>query len=891
MIRLILSSLAILTLFISSTHALNQVRVFVPEDSLHGTQQVRAGHPNDIYVEVTNDIDLSEIKMTLDATNYSTGLNLWDKVAYSDCQFILSPSVLEMRSIITDWQDNIWPDPLFFRSYTQSSKFLQPGTTSYIKFSVIPHTLGNAQFIPSQLLFYDNNSQQISPGFISQPITVIPDYDCNNNGIQDFIDIEDGTSNDCNENYIPDECEALDDCNNNGILDVCEIMQDCNENGIPDECENLPDCNNNGIPDGCDFDCNFNGIPDDCETFNDCNCNGIPDEDDISSGLLDDANSNGIPDECDPLPEHYYRVVVPPNEFHGSQEMLVGFDEEIYILAHTDFDLMGAVVYNEYTWSSGTDLWDFIDAEFLVPPESFNLIKGFNYFDGADELADTLEGFAIALTNIYYSPGDFEFMKLTVRPVDTGTVTISNSHSYMNGDSSLFQSNQSQLYWTQVLADVITISYFPDCNNNLILDSIDIENGLITDCNNNYIADYCETIDNPSIDCNHNRIPDICDIENDPNIDCNTNGIPDECEVGDPSIDCNGNGIPDECDINFGYALDCNGNSIPDECDILNDPSIDCNGNSIPDICDLLSGFSEDCNYNGIVDECDYDCNLNGIPDECEGMTDCNCNGVADYIDVTTGWSDDTDNNNIPDECEGKAGNYIRIYTRNSAGEVSNELPRDIEGEIIFALTSVPGVDAVSLPISPLSEDNIRLWDYLNEENIEYLYQDYWDYEALSFLIKQYPQWPDSLLMSLTRYSSSQPLPANNTMPIIRLLVTPTTEGVLSWESIVIPPASNFSFVSTEDELEYPLELRFDPIIISCCRATRGNIDYDITNTIDIADIIYFVDYQFGTPSGPPPYCFDEADVDNSGSIDIADLIYLVAYQFQSGPPPLPCQN
>lgn len=64
--------------------------------------------------------------------------------------------------------------------------------------------------------------------------------DCNNNDVPDNQDIADMTSNDCNFNGIPDECE--DDCDMDGIPDACE--PDCNNNGIPDDCDKTPcdDC-------------------------------------------------------------------------------------------------------------------------------------------------------------------------------------------------------------------------------------------------------------------------------------------------------------------------------------------------------------------------------------------------------------------------------------------------------------------------------------------------------------------------------------------------------------------------------------------------------------------------------------------------------------------------
>ena len=76
-----------------------------------------------------------------------------------------------------------------------------------------------------------------------------------------------------------------------------------------------------------------------------------------------------------------------------------------------------------------------------------------------------------------------------------------------------------------------------------------------------------------------------------------------------------------------------------------------------------------------------------------------------------------------------------------------------------------------------------------------------------------------------------------------------------------------------------------DPV---CC-AIRGDIDHSGVLPIDIADLVYLVDYMFN--SGPAPVCWGEGDVDGSGvmPIDIADLVYLVDYMFNEGPEPPPC--
>lgn len=86
--------------------------------------------------------------------------------------------------------------------------------------------------------------------------------DCNVNGLSDICDVSCaglgcdepcGFSDDCNENNVPDECEA--DCNQNVIADECDIRDrtstDCNENTVPDDCE--LDCDNDGTIDACEL--------------------------------------------------------------------------------------------------------------------------------------------------------------------------------------------------------------------------------------------------------------------------------------------------------------------------------------------------------------------------------------------------------------------------------------------------------------------------------------------------------------------------------------------------------------------------------------------------------------------------------------------------------------
>ena len=79
------------------------------------------------------------------------------------------------------------------------------------------------------------------------------------------------------------------------------------------------------------------------------------------------------------------------------------------------------------------------------------------------------------------------------------------------------------------------------------------------------------------------------------------------------------------------------------------------------------------------------------------------------------------------------------------------------------------------------------------------------------------------------------------------------------------------------------------PVIGSCCLGQRGNVDSSPDDLLDIADLVYLVDYMF--TGGPVPPCWEEADIDGSGGtvIDITDLVHMMDYMFDGGPPPAAC--
>lgn len=74
------------------------------------------------------------------------------------------------------------------------------------------------------------------------------------------------------------------------------------------------------------------------------------------------------------------------------------------------------------------------------------------------------------------------------------------------------------------------------------------------------------------------------------------------------------------------------------------------------------------------------------------------------------------------------------------------------------------------------------------------------------------------------------------------------------------------------------------------CSGIRGNADGDFLGSVDIADLLFLVNYIF--LNGCPPPVMEEADLDGSGGnvpVIISDLVYLVQYMYYDGPPPVAC--
>ena len=103
------------------------------------------------------------------------------------------------------------------------------------------------------------------------------------------------------------------------------------------------------------------------------------------------------------------------------------------------------------------------------------------------------------------------------------------------------------------------------------------------------------------------------------------------------------------------------------------------------------------------------------------------------------------------------------------------------------------------------------------------------------------------------------------------ILGTPTSIGVVNFtiQALDIPGSEDQQALTLIIELPY------------ICG------DVDGSGSVDVADLVYTVEYMFGDPAGPAPTPMEALDADGNGMIDIADVVHLVGFMFDDGPDPI----
>lgn len=320
-------------------------------------------------------------------------------------------------------------------------------------------------------------------------------------------------------------------------------------------------------------------------------------------------------------------------------------------------------------------------------------------------------------------------------------------------------------------------------------------------------------------------------------------------------------------------APDADNDGVADPCDncpsSYNPNQEDSDGDGVGNICDNCpddhNPSQEDTDNDGIADACD------NCPDSYNpNQGDSDGDGVGDSCDACSGFDDsnDFDNDAIPDSCDNCPNDSENdIDDDLVCGDIDN-CPYDYNPQQDDADGDYIGDICDNCPLISNNDQ-----EDLDGDSIGDVCDDCTDTDGDGYGNPSYP--------ANTCPDDNCPYEYN-----------PQQDDTDS-DSVgdICDNCPNHYNPGQEDDND-------DGIGDACCCVgiRRGNIDgspeyppYD--HGMDIADLVYFVDWSFSQPSGPPPPCLIEADVNGDDAIDIADIIYLIDFMFSAtpGPPPVDC--
>lgn len=386
----------------------------------------------------------------------------------------------------------------------------------------------------------------------------IPDecQDCNGNGFSDIYEITVLGLPDCNGNLYPDECdiaEAIEeDCDANLIPDACQIAEldgdgdpttwgDCDGNGILDACE---DCDGNGVADICDI----GGVPDYPGPFlDDLDGNGVPDtcEDCDGDGVIDliqiiSADVGGLPDlDCDDdLVLDVCQIAADSPAPGGPWFCVTGCDPDCNVNGILDWcETEDGSVPDE----NGNNIPDSCeDCNQNGVPDSIDVLEAGADCDG-DGVPDECQ--------ISFMQGEGFFCVFQCDP-DCNENGIPDACDISGG-------------MPDIDGNGVPDECDPDCDGNGEPDAFQIQQQPLLDLDGNGVLDICQP------DCDGDAVADFIEIlQGAP--DCNENGVPDSCDIDSGgSSDSDGDGIPDECEDQPGTDGDATGDGVVGFADLL----------------------------------------------------------------------------------------------------------------------------------------------------------------------------------------------------------------------------------------------------------------------------------------------------------------------------------
>ncbi|MBU8934766.1 MAG: thrombospondin type 3 repeat-containing protein [candidate division Zixibacteria bacterium] len=338
--------------------------------------------------------------------------------------------------------------------------------------------------------------------------------------------------------------------------------------------------------------------------------------------------------------------------------------------------------------------------------------------------------------------------------------------------------------------------------------------------------------------------------------------------------------------INLTVQPDTDGDGIADDDDNClshyNPAQEDTDSDGAGDSCDNCPTDSnpeqEDTDFDGTGDICDncpsianddqLDTDNDGIGDACDECTDTDDDGYGNPGFAYNTCPDDncpTRYNPLQEDFDGDGiGDSCSFEAETSVGDsVVVDLGDDVD--ITFDSVSTPGTTEMTITDSG-PDPGEGTFEIVPTGNPEY------------YNITTDATFEDSILICIT-YDSA--IVAQEEEANLRLMhfVDP------DWVDITysLDTATNTICGYTTSLSPFSLAIPFG----CCVPPIRANVDYDLVDEINIADLTYLVAYLF--TGGSPPPCMEESDVDGNGEINIADLTYLVSYLFTGGPAPAAC--
>ena len=493
------------------------------------------------------------------------------------------------------------------------------------------------------------------------------------------------------------------DCNENGVPDACEAADvDCNENGIPDDCDIDSgfsfECNGNGIPDECERDCNANGVPDDCDltagTSTDCDENNNPDECDP------DCDADGIPDACDPFAPC---VPLPPVgcllAFHGSfsqgyyygSAVSIG-DGYAFVGAADDGDCHTCVGGKAYAYRRDGADWVF-DGQLTVPGQGSRYAGYVAVHGTTGFIRDSTLG-----TRVMKRDAAGWYHHATISGLDYGPLAFDGTHLVSRSASGAVVLAEEGGAWG-VVAELIVSD--PSANgggvaiegNTAVIGSFVFEHDGTTWVETAQLErfgedDPCDTA--PALGSSVSVSQDTIAIGDD--LCCSTRSVPvyvyrktngtwapearlDEYSSWFSRVDVEGDSLivanlrhvfihrrtgtdwspRAEIELPIAVSGGAPGLYMAFDAGVVLAASSherrawflgagsDCNLNGIADECDIASG-SPDADGDGVMDSCDV----------CDGSDDTDGDNVPDACDLCPGGDDaiDTDGDGVPDDCD-----------------------------------------------------------------------------------------------------------------------------------------------------------------------------------------------------------------------------------------------